>query len=145
MSHWAPGCPLALISGNLRAMAAAIAADALDDAIEMGLLAHVSISERSDIDASVVCEECAAHDRRVTSARDARLRALAARERFRARQARLAERAEAKARRRAATTSSQAVEPGLTTQPSPAAPALPSAALEALARAKARAAAKRSG
>lgn len=136
MSHWAPGCPLAPISGNLRTMAAAIAADALDVAIEIGLLTYVSISERSDIDAPAVCEECAAYDRRVTAARDARLRALAARERYRARQARLVERAEAKARRRA-TAQPVADQPKAT-------PALPSAALAALARAKARAAAKRS-
>ena len=38
MSHWIKGCPLAPISGNLRAMGAAIANDALDDAIEIGLI-----------------------------------------------------------------------------------------------------------
>ena len=134
MSHWIKDCPLAPISGNLRAMGAAIANDALDDAIEIGLLTYAAIDERPEIDRAQVCEECAHFDAIVVAARDARLRALAARERFRAREARLAARAEARARRRADT---------LAAPRAPTTPALPPAAAAALARAMAKASAKR--
>ncbi|MFD0726067.1 hypothetical protein [Lysobacter brunescens] len=123
----ADACPVCRDSG-VAALADAVAADNLDGAIERGLLAFEA--------PSAGCDACAPRVAAVLAARDARLRALAARERYRARQTRLAERAEAKARRRAA-----ALPP--TDQPK-AAPALPSAALAALARAKAKAAAKRS-
>jgi len=134
MSHWTKDCPLAPISGNLRAMNAAVEADALDDAIEIGLLTYVAIDERPEIDRALVCDECAYYDKVVVAARDARQRALAARERFRAREARLAARAEARARRRA---------DALAAPRAPATPALPPAAAAALARAMAKASAKR--
>ena len=121
------GCP---VCGNasVSALADAVAADDLDTAIERGLLAFEA--------PPAVCDACAPRVAALLAARDARLRALAARERYRARQTRLAERAEAKARRRATALPA-------TDQPK-ATPALPSAALAALVRAKARAAAKRS-
>lgn len=136
MSHWIKGCPLAPISGNLRALGAAIAADALDDAIEIGLLTYVAIDERPEIDSAQVCDECASCDTIVAAARDARRRALVARERFRARETRLAARAEARARRRAEA---------LAAPRAPTTPALPPAAAAALARAMAKASAKRGG
>lgn len=136
MSHWARGCPLESTSGNLRAMSAAVEADALDDAIGIGLLAYVAIDERPDVDRTQVCDECTRHDRIVVAARDARLRALAARERFRAREARLAARAEARAKRRAEAQAAPRA---------PAMPALPPAAAAAFARAMAKATAKREG
>jgi Na+-translocating ferredoxin:NAD+ oxidoreductase RnfC subunit len=136
MSHWTRGCPLESISGHLRAMSAAVEADALDDAIGIGLLAYVTIDEQSGIDQTQVCDECAHHDRIVVAARDARLRALAARARFRAREARLAARAEARAKRRAEAQAAPRA---------PAMHALPPAAAAAFARAMAKASTKREG
>jgi hypothetical protein len=121
---------------GLAALAAAVADDDLDAAIEQGLLAFDA--------PAACCAACAPRIATVLAARDVRLHALAARERFRARQTRLAERAEAKARRRAAATPAQGM-PAQDMSVQAAAPALPSAAQAALARAKARAAAKRSG
>ncbi len=113
--------------GPLRAIADALAADDLDRAMTLGLLdAHPQ-------DTAGCCDACVARMRMVVAERDERLRALAARERYRARQARLAERAAARARKR------EAAAP----QASSVAPALPPAAAAALARAKARVAAKR--
>jgi hypothetical protein len=123
----AGACPVCRDAG-VAALADAVAADDLDGAIERGLLAFEAPAG--------CCDACRLQVAAVLAARDIRLRALAARERYRARQARLAERAEAKARRRVAA---QPVE-----EQRKAAPALPSAALAALARAKARAATKRS-
>lgn len=123
------GCA-ACDDAGLAALTAAVAVDDLDAAIEQGLLAFEAPAG--------CCTACAARIATVLAARDARRHALAARERFRARQTRLVERAEAKARRRAAAA------PPVADQPK-AAPALPSAALAALARAKAKAAAKRPG
>lgn len=124
-----PGaCPVCHDAG-IAALVNAVAAHDLDGAIERGLLSFEA--------PPACCEACASRVAIVLAARDARVRALAARERYRAREARLAERAEAKARRRAAASPAQAT-PTTT-------PALPSAALAALARAKAKAAAKRSG
>jgi len=120
-------CPACHDTG-FAALADAVAADDLDGAIERGLLGFEAPSR--------TCDACAPRVASVLAARDARLRALAARERYRARRVRLAERAEAKARRRAV-----ALPPADLPK---AAPALPSAALAALARAKAKAAAKRS-
>lgn len=148
MSHRDAHCPLATASADLRAMSAAVLANALDDAIACGLLTYVAIAERGDIDRDAVCAECAEHDRVVVPARDARLRALAARERFRARQTRLQRRAEARANRRAAAPATAAAIPATgstteTTAHSAPRPALPAAAAAALARAKAKAAAGR--
>ena len=101
------------------AIAAAVAADDIDQAIELGLLDHAA------------CANCAPQcAERVRHARDARLSALAARERYRARQARLQRRAEALlAKRSAAAPETTAKAAGL-----------PTAAAAALDRAKARAA-----
>ncbi len=102
-------------------VAAALMQDDLDRAIEAGLLA------------ATPCPACApACSERLAAARDTRLAALAARERYRARQARLQRRAEERAAARAV-----AFAPEATTETKPA---LPSAAAAALARAKARAA-----
>lgn len=108
----------------LSALADAVAADDIDRAIALGLLDFVP-----PIDA---CARCASRFEAIPVARDARRRALAARERYRARQMRLAERAALRARRRAATVATASVA---------AAPTLPAAAAAALARAKAKAAA----
>lgn len=99
----------------------------IDRAIALGLLAFEPASHR--------CDRCRDRIANILAARDARLRALAARERFRARETRLAERAEARARKRAAAV--PAAAPG-----KPAPPTLPPAAAAALARAKAKVAAK---
>lgn len=119
-------CP-ACADGALRVIADALAADDLDRAMTLGLLD----ARLEDIPGR--CAACEARAGIVIAARDERLRALAARERHRARQARLGERAAARARRREAAAPQQPI----------AAPSLPPAAAAALARAKARVAAKR--
>ncbi len=106
----------------------AVARDDIDRAIALGLLAFTPPASS--------CAHCADAIARTLAARDTRLRALAARERFRARETRLAERAEARARKRAAAT------PPTAAAGTPTPPALPPAAAAALARAKAKAAAK---
>lgn len=118
-------CP-ACSDHALHALAEALAMDDIDNALTLGLLASRPEGMADP------CPECRTRMQLVIAARDDRLRALAARERYRARQLRLAERAETLAHKRAAAT----------TQPSAAAPSLPLAAAEALARAKARVAAK---
>ena len=106
--------------GAAHAIVAALVDDDVDAAIQLGLL-----------DAAP-CNACAPRCRAAfVDARDARLRALAARERFRARNARLQRRAEARA---AARMPASALVPDLVK------PALPPAAAAALARAKAKAA-----
>ena len=110
-------CPLCNCTETHQAHAilAALRDDDIDAAIERGLLD------------AVPCPDCNADcASQLIAARDARLRALAARERFRAREARLARRA---AERDAARTNAAR-------QPA----ALPPAAAAALARAKAKAA-----
>ena len=119
-------CP-ACAAGVLRAMADALALGDLDRAMALGLL-----DARPEDDAGG-CDACGARANILIAARDERLRALAARERYRARQARIAARAAARARRREAAVPLRTV----------AAPSLPPAAAAALARAKARVAAKR--
>ena len=118
-------CP-ACSDPALHALAEALAMDDIDHALTLGLLASRP-EEVAD-----PCPKCRTRMQLVIAARDDRLRALAARERYRARQLRLAEREETRAHKRAAAA----------TQPSAAAPSLPPAAAEALARAKARVAAK---
>lgn len=107
-------------------IAAALAVDDLDRAIEAGLLA---------------CEPCPGCDpvcsASVVAARNARRDALTARERFRAREARLRRRAEERAARRTVAAAPPDA-PGEAPRP-----ALPPAAAAALARAKARASAAR--
>jgi hypothetical protein len=108
----------------LSALADAVAADDIDRAIALGLLDFAP--------PAAACESCIARIETIVHARDVRLRALAARERYRARQMRLAERAELRAHRRTAAVATVSVA---------AAPTLPTAAAAALARAKAKAAA----
>lgn len=115
-------------NSTLQSLADAVREDAIDLALALGLLSFEPASHR--------CVHCRDQVSKITAARDARLRALAARERFRARETRLAERAEARARKRAAAT------PPAATAGTPTPPALPPAAAAALARAKAKAAAK---
>ncbi|MDR7134113.1 Na+-translocating ferredoxin:NAD+ oxidoreductase RnfC subunit [Lysobacter niastensis] len=113
------------------AIVAALAADDLDRAIELGLLENVA------------CEGCDASCRsRLLEAREVRLTALAARERHRAREARLQRRQAERDRQRqtarpAAPSAGSDTGTGVT---EPARPALPSAAAAALARARAKAA-----
>jgi hypothetical protein len=116
----------ACADATLPLLAEALAADDLDRALTLGLLAYESEEN------AAICAECRARVSIVNAARDERLRALAARERYRAREVRLAARAEARSRKRSAST----------TLPSAAALSLPPAAAAALARAKARVAAK---
>jgi hypothetical protein len=105
------------------AVRAALLQDDLDRALTLGLL---------DV---AICEGCDhACTMALLGAREARIRALAARDRFRAREARLERRTQERADRRSSTTAS-----GNRTSTSP----LPSAAAAALARAKAKAAAPR--
>ncbi len=109
---------------SLSALADAVAADDIDRAIALGLL---------DFAPPVAgCAGCTTRIEKIVHARDVRLRALAARERYRARQIRLAERAELRARRRTAAVATVSIA---------AAPKLPTAAAAALARAMAKAAA----
>ncbi|WP_223266782.1 hypothetical protein [Luteimonas gilva] len=105
---------------SAHAVVAALREDDLDRAMDLGLL---------ETEPCPACDaSCAAA---LTDARDARRRALEARERYRARGARLQRRAEELRAKRAATP---AVDIGTK------APALPAAAAAALARAKAKAA-----
>jgi hypothetical protein len=105
------------------AVRAALVEDDLDSALTLGLL---------DV---TVCDGCDdACTMALRGARDARIRALAARDRFRAREARLERRRQERADRRSST-----VAPGNRATISP----LPAAAAAALARAKAKAAAPR--
>ncbi len=114
--------------GTVHAIASALADEDLDRAIDAGLL---------DADA---CPRCTpACTATLMVAREARIAALAARERFRAREARLTRRQHERNERRGATTSaSQSTNDGPP-------PALPPAAAAALARAKARAAGRSPG
>lgn len=128
------GC-LAHARDAAHAVAAALAVDDLDAAIAAGLL-----------DAAP-CPACAPACRdALERARHERLRALAARERHRARDARLARRAQARAGAReagpaTAATAGLAAGPGGDSAPhSRHTPALPAAAAAALARARAKAA-----
>ena len=128
----APGCPGCGCSDPAGAPAhrlqAALADDDLDGAMRLGLL-----------EAGNVCPTCSDTCRAtLAAARDARHQALAARERFRARAARLARRERERAARRKPVPA-----PDATDSPTPATPSLPPAAAAALARAKARAAGRK--
>ncbi len=117
----------------------AVEADDIDRAISLGLLDHVPSIR--------LCPICTDRRARVLAARDARLRALAARERFRKRETRLHERERMRAeKRRAMGASSTASAADDASSPaSTPKPALPPAAAAALTRAKAKAAAKHEG
>jgi hypothetical protein len=119
-------CP-ACIDHTLRALVDALATDDFDRAMTLGLL------DTRPENIAGLCNDCTVRAQLVTAARDERLRALAARERYRARQTRLVERPDALARKRAAVA---------TPKHSTLAQSLPPAAAAALARAKARVAAK---
>lgn len=118
-----PACGCDAATGaSAHAVQEALRVDDLDAAIALGLL-----------DGVVACPHCSTACRdALQAARETRLRALAARERFRARDARLARKQRERAeRRRPVARGPVAGE---------AAPALPPAAAAALARAKAKAA-----
>lgn len=106
----------------VHAIALFLAADDLDAAIDAGLLACDG------------CPDCSADcTQSLLAARDARRFALASRDRYRAREARLARRQQERLARRMPTPSAQVEGPA-------APPPLPAAAAAALARAKERAA-----
>ncbi|MGO1071544.1 hypothetical protein [Lysobacter sp. CA199] len=118
------------------AIARALARDDLDGAISLGLL-------NDSFDHAVACAQCAPSCAlALREAREQRLRALAARERYRARAQRLQRRADERAAQRAAPAPSPVAHTGLTNTnaAAPQRPALPNAAAAALARAKAKAA-----
>ncbi len=109
------------------AINAALRVDDVDRAIDAGLL-----------DRTIECASCGDACRKALhEARDARLTALAARERYRARNARLERRARERAERRASPPATDSTAEATRNAP---APALPSAAAAALARARAKAA-----
>ncbi|NOT86696.1 MAG: hypothetical protein HOP03_00770 [Lysobacter sp.] len=114
---------------TLHALAEALAVDDIDRALTLGLL-----DARPEA-VEAPCADCRKRAQIVIAARDERLRALGARERYRARQARLSERADARARKRAGAA--------VRTSAVAATSALPPAVAAALARAKAKVAAKR--
>ena len=123
------GCGCRHAGATQHAIVAALRIDDVDVAIEAGLL-----------DRPAPCPGCNADcSNAVTAARAERLAALAARERYRAREARLQRRAQERAARRAAPAAATGTPAG----PAPTKPALPPAAAAALARAKARAAARK--
>lgn len=113
-----PHCPCAWNGGAAaHALLGLLAADDVDAALERGLLD------------AVACPACPPDcNARLAAARDARLSALAARERHRARTAR-------QQRRKAEREATRRPQPSA----APQAPALPAAAADALARALARA------
>lgn len=139
-----PAAPCPTCASLVPALVAALARDDLDAALTLGLL-DFGAEEHA------LCARCATQQAPVLAARDARLRALAARARYRAREARLAARAEAKAQRRAAhapalASPEAAMRETMTPEAVPTtSPGLPASAAAALARAKAKAAAKRGG
>lgn len=123
-------CPICRCDSDApaHAIAGALAIDDLDRALALGLL---------DAGACPHCSEACRG--RFEQARDERLAALAARERYRARQARLARRAAERAARRGGGIAT-ADGTDATDTPAPAVGALPPAVAAALARALARAA-----
>jgi hypothetical protein len=125
-------CPVCPCSSDApaHAIAGALAIDDLDRALALGLLEGGA------------CPHCSQACRdRLEQARHARLAALAARERYRARQSRLARRAAERAALRGGSIAA-AGGADATEAPASAAGALPPAAAAALARALARAARK---
>ena len=123
------GCGCRHAGTTQHAIVAALRIDDVDAAIEAGLL-----------DRAAPCAGCSADcSNAVMVARTERLAALAARERYRAREARLQRRAQERAARRTAPAAAIGTPAG----PATAKPALPPAASAPLARAKARAAARK--
>ncbi|QSX76269.1 hypothetical protein HIV01_007215 [Lysobacter arenosi] len=118
-------------SAAVHAIATALAQDDLDRAITLGLIA---VEPRS-------CASCSGDCRaRLQAARTERMQALAARDRYRIRNARVERRARERAEHRSAAMPIAASV--ATDDTAPVATALPSAAAAALARARARAAAR---
>jgi len=119
------GCSDAL-GADVHGVVAALADDDLDGALQAGLL---------------TCQPCVSCTPDCTAAllvaRDARGDVLAARERFRSREARLARRQQERAARRATPAMPSNAAPGAST------PSLPADAAAALARAQAKAAGRR--
>jgi Na+-translocating ferredoxin:NAD+ oxidoreductase RnfC subunit len=128
MSEPCPGCGCTQDDADslaTHALVAALADDDIDRAIASGLLGPLQ------------CDACTAACKAIlVAARAQRVSALAARERYRARNARLQQRMEARATRRNPIRADN--QP--TANPSTAKTALPTAAAAALARAKAKAA-----
>nr|WP_244243990.1 hypothetical protein [Lysobacter alkalisoli] len=124
MSRICSGCDCGDAGATaVHAVIEALLADDLDRAIDLGLMTVAP------------CPGCSPACRgKLTDARAARERALAARERFRNRQARLQRLAEERRERREKTATASQPAPGRTRPP------LPDAAAAALARARARAA-----
>ena len=121
-------CPYCGCTGTatIHHVVAALREGDVDKALDAGLLE------------APACPACSAECTATwQAARDARLVALAARERFRAREARLARRRHERDARRAAARESPVTADEV---PAPPPPVLPPAAAAALARAKARAA-----
>jgi succinate dehydrogenase/fumarate reductase flavoprotein subunit len=119
----------------VHAIATALAHDDLDRAITLGLIAGDAAVE--PLSCASCSDDCRA---RLQAARTERMQALAARDRYRIRNARIERRARERAEHRAAAmpfTASVATD-----APAPVATALPSAAAAALARARAKAAAR---
>ena len=117
-----PGCACQAPSAQ-HAIVAALMVDDVDRAMDLGLLDRAP------------CPACASEcSGALLAVRDDRLRALAARDRFRSRAARLQRLAQERLARQAPPPAASPAQP---------APALPTAAAEALARAKARAAQRR--
>lgn len=119
------GCKLPQ-DGGAHAIAAALATDDVDAALQAGLLASEPCPGCTD-----ACRQA------LTVARDARRIAMAARDRFRAREARLARRKEERRRRATPARNDASDHPAAT-------PSLPPAAAAALARARDKAAGRRS-
>lgn len=122
----ASACPVGLPTA---ALLAALHADDVDRALSLGLLDCTGCG-----DCSRACVSGVPVAQTLIAARDDRRRALAARERFRARALRLERRAAERAAKRMPAVHAESVV--VTPQPT----ALPSGAAAALARAKARAA-----
>ncbi len=120
---------------QVHALAVAIESDNIDLAMALGLLDF-----STPVDA---CKACTSKIEMIVLARDARLRALAARERYRQRERRLSERARIRAEKRAAAQRSNMQSTDAQSTTTIEAPSLPPAAAAALARAKAKALAKR--
>lgn len=122
----ASACPVGLPTA---ALLAALQADDVDRALSLGLLDCTGCG-----DCSRACDAGVPVAQTLIAARDDRRRALAARERFRARASRLERRAAERAAKRMPAVHAETVVV------TPQSTALPSSAAAALARAKARAA-----
>lgn len=147
-----PGCD----DPGLRAIAEALAVDDLDRALALGLL-DIAMPEATMSGMASTCPDCAVRMTTIAEARAARLAALDARERHRRRAARLLARAQRQAEKRRgmhgdtdpavdalpAPGDDARIDAALPPATAPVRPALPSAAAAALARAKARVAARR--